>query len=98
MQDFAELEIRLQRQYAEHYPIELRFCQAGSDDEKDVTGVDEAPLRLDSAALRELALDPEEYGRTLSRMLFGGWVGEALTSARRSAQQEGAPLRVRLYI
>jgi hypothetical protein len=98
MQDFAELEIRLQRQYAEHYPVEVRFSQAGRDEEYEVSSEAEAPLQLDLGKLRELTGDSEDYGRGLSEMLFQGWVGRALTDARRSAQQDNAPLRVRLFI
>ena len=98
MADFAELEIRVQRQYAENYPVEVRFSQPDSDDEKELTPADATPLQLDLARLRELGVDGDEYGRTLSDMLFKGWVGEALTTARRSAQQQGAALRVRLFI
>src|SRR5947208_1072624 len=98
MNDYAELEIRLQRGYLASYSVELRFTQPDSDDEKDLTPEDAAPLQFDFLRLRELAVSPADYGRALTASLFSGWVAEAFTAARRSAQELGAPLRVRLFI
>ena len=98
MEDSGELEIRIDRQYANNYPVEVRFTQAQSDVENDLAPTNAAPLQLDLGRLRDLEPDPYAYGQALTQMLFGGWVGDALTTARRNSMTLDTALRVRLFI
>jgi hypothetical protein len=98
MAGFADLEVRLQRRGVDTYDVGLRFTQADSDDEKDLTLDEPAWVRFDFIQLRELAADVERYGVALSRSLFSGRVGAVFGDARKSAEAADATLRVRLFI
>jgi hypothetical protein len=98
MATYADLEIALRRRDEESYEVDLRFTQPDSD--ADTRLVEGAPtVTLDLTALRQHHLNHEAYGQALAGQLFGhDRVREAFNSARRTAQSQDVPLRVRLFI
>ena len=99
--DCAELEISLHPQWDQSCRVDLRFAQPGSD--ADVRLLDApATIWIDVSQLRQLQLDPDEYGRALTRFLFpegpDGAVRTAFLRARTAAESQHAPLRIRLFI
>jgi len=92
----AELEIAIHRWDAGRHTVELRFRRPDSDaDISPARGL----TRFDTAALLALALDPDAYGKELSRQLFAvAEVHEQLEQARAVTEAKGWPLRLRLFI
>jgi len=94
----ADLEIGLRRGDAESYNIEVRFSLPGSD--VDIRLLDKAAiLRIDDAALLEKIINPDDYGQQLTKFLFADTaLGLAFDKACLSAQENNAPLRLRLLV
>ena len=99
---FADLEIGLHRHDPERYSVEMRFTPPDSDAEVRLVRGDLATAQFDLVALRELALDDAAYGRALSQGLFGDATGSEVRTAfdqtRVVANNQGVPLRLRLFI
>ncbi len=100
MPTYADLEISLHRRDADSYAVELRFTPPDSD--ADVRLLEESPVvTFEVKTLRQHHLNDEDYGQTLTQILFGQKNGPmivAFDKARLSAQQAEATLRVRLFI
>lgn len=93
----ADLEISLHRWYAESYAIELRFKRPNS--EADIPPVRAVKVQIDFDALREHSTDIEAYGRLLTNILFSeSEIRDRFIQARTVAQEEGIPLRLRLFV
>jgi hypothetical protein len=96
---YGELEIGLHRRDAEHYQVELRFSQAGSDAEVRLSRGEPTLARFDLDRLRELQADGAAYGRELGASLLADpYLRQGLAQARSVAQSLGAPLRLRLFV
>ncbi len=95
MSDFGELEIWIDRQGEERYTAQLRFRQAGSEDDRvtPAVGVD-----LDRAALSSSELDPGKYGEGMAAILAREEISGELEQARAVCEAGGLPLRVRLFL
>ena len=94
----ADLEIGLHRRDAESYAIELRFSQPKSDADTRLTA-NTPILRIDVAALRERSVNPKDYGQRLTDFLFADpAVKSAFDRACGCAQEQMAPLRLRLFV
>ena len=92
----ADLEIRLERNDADTYSVELKFMASDSEAES-VSG--RQLVRFDFNHLLSLALDDIAYGQLLSRSLFAELgTRKAFAGARANAQAARVPLRVRLFI
>lgn len=99
MGSIADLEIGLYRRDAESFTVELRYTRP--DDAADIRLSTERPAlaSFDSAALLELQLDPEAYGKALSAMLFADpAVLAAFAEARAATAAQEGVLRVRLFL
>ncbi len=97
MTEPADLEIGLHHRDAGLYTVELRAKWPSSDVEP-LSG-EGYPVQFDFERLRQLHLDPAEYGKALAQSLFAD--PKALTdfaTARGVMQSQGVPLRVRLLI
>ncbi|HEX8502234.1 MAG TPA: CHAT domain-containing protein [Pyrinomonadaceae bacterium] len=96
MEEYAELEVGLYRQQGTVYAVELRFQLPEQYDQ----GKHEARrgyAEFDAQKLDQLKLDPEEYGRELTRSLFAHpLVSESYDRALTSAGD--LPVRLRLYV
>ena len=93
----ADLEISLHRWYAESYAIELRFRRPNSD--VDIPPVRAVKVQVDFDALRENSDDIAAYGELLAEILFSDTaIRDGFVQARTVAQEEGLPLRFRLFI
>jgi hypothetical protein len=96
MTAYADLEIGLLRDL-EGWSVQLRFNQPGSGAE--VAFLKEDAFQLDPAALRDVELDAESYGRILGSWLFADPdVSNTLEKAKAVASATGVPLRLRLLI
>src|SRR5688572_14771849 len=94
----ADLEIALRRLGDDSFEGELCFRMPGSDSEVRIasTGV---PLRFDIPSLEALELDTDAYGKALTTALLADeGLATGFAQARTSAQTQGLPLRVRLFI
>ena len=99
MTEYAELEIGLHRQEADHYTIALRFSRPDSDADVRLGADTLGPARFNSEDLRKEVLGSAAYGQILTGMLFTDpTMRSAFAQARASAQSLNAPLRVRLFI
>jgi hypothetical protein len=96
---YADLEIGLHRRDAQGYALELRFSQPDSDADIRLLRDGAEAVQFDLEQLRELTLDPAEYGRALSASLFASPAAQAaFAQARSSAEALRLPLRLRLLI
>ncbi len=100
--DCAELEISLHPQSDQTYRVELRFAQPGSDADVQLLKAP-ATIRIDAKQLLSLQLQPDDYGRALTRFLFpkapeapDAAVRTAFLKARTAAESQHVPLRIRL--
>ncbi|MFZ5911304.1 MAG: CHAT domain-containing protein [Chloroflexota bacterium] len=102
MVESADLEIGIHRYDPASYTVEFRYCQPNSDAETRVDrGSGDKPIlaQIDLAALLKLTLDPDAYGRTLTKDLFSDPQATlAFATAHSNAQTLGAPFRIRLLI
>jgi hypothetical protein len=93
----VDVEIGLHYGDSEFWRAELRFEHQASD-------ADPGPLlrtvpRLDLDQLRSLSQDPVAYGRRLTETLFSdAQIKEKFLTARRVAENNNVPLRIRLFI
>jgi hypothetical protein len=95
---YAEMELSLHRRDESGYAVEFRFTQAG-DDADNRLGTEQVKVILDVDKLRELTYDPKGYGQALTSAMFADpALLTAYAQARTSAQKDGAPLRLRLFI
>lgn len=99
MNGYADPEISLHRHASGSYAIEFRYNLPGSDAEVRL-GQGEANLAdISLDRRRSLQLDPADYGQELTKSLFADpAVQTAFAEARRSAQAQSYPLRLRLLI
>ena len=67
MADYADLMIEVSRQAGNQYWVELNFSQSDGQTEQTPS---QGAARFDFNALRQLALQPEKYGRILKDALF----------------------------
>ena len=100
--DCAELEISLHPQSDQICRVELRFSQPGSDADVQLLKAP-ATIRIDAEHLLSLQLQPDDYGRALTRFLFpkapeapDAAVRTAFLKARTAAESQHVPLRIRL--
>jgi hypothetical protein len=99
MNEYADLEISLQRYEADAYNVEFRYSQPDSDADVRLSQGQPALARFDFNALLSLAYDPLEYGKALTRSLFADpAVQSAFAEARASAGSLRSSLRLRLLI
>ncbi len=99
MKEYADLELGLHRRESGSYAVELRFSHSQSDADIRLTQDGPALVQFDTTALRDLALDPEAYGRALGASLFADQaVRVGFAQARSSTQSLEVPLRLRLLI
>jgi hypothetical protein len=99
VRDYADLEVRLHRLAADTYTVEMSISR--SDSEAGLPPLLESPalMRLHIGRLRRKALDPEAYGRSLTKSLFGDpAVHKAFADACRYAEGIDMPLRLRIFI
>ena len=95
MSEFGELEIWIDRQGQEQPTAQLRFRQAGSEDDRVTPAT---ALELDLEALSGMELQPDRYGETLARALAVDPLAAELEQARAVCESGGVPLRVRLFL
>src|SRR6267378_3723094 len=96
MTGYLELEISLHRRDVASYKVELRFRDP---DEQTEQRAEAFPVRFDMERLRELMIDPHEYGIELGRMLLGNAdVRGCFEKARGAAQTTERRLRLRLCL
>ena len=67
MQEYADLELGLHRFEAGQYTVEMRFIMPGSDTDTRLGQGAPVHVRLDVETLRELMLEPKEYGTALTK-------------------------------
>ena len=93
----ADLELSLRPRGDGTCAFDMRFREPdGAVDVRPAAG-DLDPVRLDEAALLEVADDPERYGQLLTAALFADPQATKLyAQARAVAASKGTPLRVRL--
>src|ERR1041385_3560892 len=97
--DYAELELALYRRDSETYSLELRFSQPESDADIRLMRDHSAPVQFDAVRLRELLLDPEQYGSALGASLLADpAVQAAFAQVRATAQSLDTALRMRLLV
>lgn len=95
----ADLEIALHKHDSESYTVDLRFSQPDSDADIRLSREDLALAQIDRDHLRSLALQPEAYGKALSKQLFAdAQVQAAFAQAVSVSQAQDMPLRLRLLI
>jgi hypothetical protein len=93
----VDVELSLHRWYADSYAIELRFKRPNSN--VDIPPVRAVKVQIDFDALREHSTDIEAYGRLLTNILFSeSAIRDRFIQARTVAQQQGIPLRLRLFV
>ena len=96
MQEYAELEIGLQRRWSEKYSLYLRFSHPTSA--ADVSFRD-GEAEFDPTEFSVLDPSSPEYGEALAQCLFGEErVRAAFSSAFASARADDLPVRLRLLI
>ncbi len=96
---YADLEITLNRWNADTYRVELRYSQPDSDVDIRLAPNTPALAKFDPLQLQMLALDPTAYGTLLGASLFeDANVKTAFANARANAQAQDASLRLRLFI
>jgi len=95
MSEFGELEIWIDRQGQEQPTAQLRFRQAGSEDDRVTPATS---FDLDLEALSGLELQPGKYGEALARALAVEPLAAELEQARAVCESGGVPLRVRLFL
>src|SRR5262245_46256913 len=96
---YADLELSLRRWSGDDYAVELRFQLADAGADAHLISGAPPRVRLDFEALGDLQDDPRAYGQALSSMLLAdARIPEALTQARRAAEQADLPLRLRLRL
>src|SRR5262245_17179104 len=96
---YADLELSLRRWSGDDYVVELRCQPADAGAEAPRIAASPPRLRLDFEALEDLQGDLHAYGQALSGMLLAdARIPEALTQARRAAEQADTPLRLRLRL
>jgi hypothetical protein len=99
MQEYADLELGVHRFEAGQYTVEMRFIMPGSDTDTRLGQGTPVHIRLDVEALRELMLEPQEYGTALTKALFEpAELQVAFAEALASAHSQDIPLRLRLLI
>ena len=99
MQEYADLELGLHRFEAGQYTVEMRFIMPGSDTDTRLGQGAPVHVRLDVETLRELMLEPKEYGTALTKALFEpAELQVAFAEALASAHSQDIPLRLRLLI
>jgi hypothetical protein len=99
MGESTDLEISLHRHDAEHYAVDFRFTQPGSDADIRLGQARPILARFDLTTLRQLILDPKAYGKALSQSLFSDpLLLSAFGQAVVSSQTLDAALRFRLLV
>lgn len=97
MPKFAELEIHLERRDEQAFTVGFRFLAVGDDATRIENGV--GIFRPPALRPPDAELDPLTYGAKLSAALFQDpAVGAKFANYRRSAQEKGDGLRVRLVL
>lgn len=97
MTDFADFEISLRRRDGTTYSIETRYTPSGSD--ADIRSDKPMSATFDLETLQVMIVDPVEYGNMLAESLFADQnFKTAFSDARKGAQTQQVPLRVRLLI
>jgi hypothetical protein len=95
MTEYADLEIGLHHRDASSYTVEMRASQPGNEGDVRSQGL----ARFDLQSLRELAAQPEAYGRALYTSLFeDSNVLTGFLKAWAVAQASETPLRLRLMV
>lgn len=95
----VELELGLLPAKESGYLLDFRFWHPGSAALIALGPVSPTPFLIDTAALRSLAEDPVAYGQKLSEFLLSSpGSKEALAQARKIAETQKAPLRIRLFL
>lgn len=96
---YAELEVGLHRHERQRYALTLRYSEPRGDAEVRPAARSLHTVEIDWEALGLLALDPTEYGRVLSGILFGSdEVKTFYRNATVAAHAQDLPLRVRLAL
>ncbi len=97
MTDFADFEISLRRRDGSTYSIETRYTPSGSD--ADIRSDKPMSATFDLETLHVMIADPVEYGKMLAESLFADQnFKSAFADARKGAQTQQVPLRVRLVV
>jgi hypothetical protein len=93
-----DLELNLRPLGGERYSVDLVYGQPESEAAiRPLTSV--IPVQLDFAELHSLTLDPVNYGRTLTRMLFSDPnLAATVAQARAVARNQDRAMRLRLAI
>ena len=99
MTDPVDLEIDLRRAAENAYGVSMRLSQPRSEAESRVGPAGDRSITFDLPALQAAGVDPDVYGRLLSRALFANpEVLAGFQQARATAQAMQVPLRIRLLI
>ena len=97
MSEPYDLQLFLRRQTATHYALDLRSSQPTS--EVDRLGIHGAAVTIDTVVLQAEQLDPDAYGRSLTKMIFASdAVVREFAACRAVAQSQAVALRLRLVL
>ena len=97
--EYADLELGLQRFETGIYSVEMRFNIPGSDTDTRLSQGAPVHVSINVEQLRELILDSQEYAAALTKALFEpAELQAAFAGALASAQSQDLPLRLRLLI
>lgn len=98
MKPYADLELEVQARADGGYTAELRYRAPRSTADANVAA-ELPPGQFDPQQLAEAALDPREYGRRLTMMLFADVrLRKTFVRAIDAARQAQTPLRIRLRL
>lgn len=99
MNEYADLELGLNRYEAGAYAVELRFSLPGSDTDNRLGQGQQMYVNLDLEGLSSQSSIADDYSQALTEALFASPdLRNAFIQAITSAQAQDAPLRLRLMI